>query len=333
VLLRLAAPQPGKGKGRLMPSIALVLGAGGVLGGAYHAGTLAALEHAGWDPRSADLIVGTSAGSVAGSVLRAGLSASDQLARVQGRRLSREGEALVAGAELGPPGEVPVAPAPRSRRPANPALVARAWLPFGGVRPGVALAGAVPRGSFPTEVISAPLDRLLPRWPDAPLWLCSVRLADGVLVVAGRDDVDTTVGQAAAASCAVPGLFEPVRLGGRLHVDGGAHSPTHAAVVAGLGHDLVVVISPMSGTSASLRRFPIGPRPLFARRLGSEVAAVRRAGTPVLTFQPSPSEAAIMRTNPMRRDRAEPVAEAAYAAARDRLAHHSVADRLAVLLA
>jgi NTE family protein len=317
-----------------MPSVALVLGAGGVLGGAYHAGTLAALEHAGWDPRSADLIVGTSAGSLAGAVLRAGLSGRDQLARVLERPLSAEGARLVARAELGPPGQVPIptAPAPRRRGPANPALVARAWLPFGGVRPSVALAGAMPQGSIPTEMISEPLDRLLPSWPSEPLWLCSVRLADGALVVAGRDEVRATVGEAVAASCAVPGLFAPVRLGGRLHVDGGAHSPTNADVVAGLGYDLVVAISPMSGTRESLRRFPIGPRPMFARRLGSEVAAVRRAGTPVLTFQPSPAEAALLRTNPMRRDRAAPVAQAAYDAARSRLADAAVADRLDLLL-
>jgi NTE family protein len=317
-----------------MASVALVLGAGGVLGGAYHAGTLAALEHAGWDPRTADLIVGTSAGSLAGAVLRAGLSGRDQMARVLGRPMSQEGTRLVARAELGPPGQVriPTAPAPRRRGPANPTLVARAWLPFSGVRPGVALAGAVPPGSIPTEMISEPMDRLLPSWPDRPLWLCSVRLADGALVVAGRDPVQASVGEAVAASCAVPGLFAPVRLGGRLHVDGGAHSPTNADVVAGLGHDLVVVISPMSGTRESLRRFPFGPRPMFARRLGSEVAAVRRSGTPVLTFQPSPAEAALLRTNPMRRDRAAPVAQAAYDAARVRLAHHSVADRLDLLL-
>ena len=40
-------------------SVALVLGAGGLVGQAYHAGVLAALEaELGWDPRQADLIVG-----------------------------------------------------------------------------------------------------------------------------------------------------------------------------------------------------------------------------------------------------------------------------------
>jgi len=47
--------------------VGLVLGAGGIAGGAFHAGVLAALEEAtGWDPRRAALVVGTSAGSIAG---------------------------------------------------------------------------------------------------------------------------------------------------------------------------------------------------------------------------------------------------------------------------
>src|SRR4051812_24821483 len=63
-------------------AIGLVLGAGGVVGGAYHAGALAALaEAAGWDARGAEVIAGTSAGSIAGAALRAGLSGADQFAR------------------------------------------------------------------------------------------------------------------------------------------------------------------------------------------------------------------------------------------------------------
>src|SRR3954466_11665172 len=51
----------------------LVLGAGGVVGMSYHAGVLHALaEEGGIDPASADLIVGTSAGSVMGALLRSG---------------------------------------------------------------------------------------------------------------------------------------------------------------------------------------------------------------------------------------------------------------------
>ena len=45
--------------------VGLVLGAGGITGGAWLAGTLSGLAAAtGWEPGSADLIVGTSAGAV-----------------------------------------------------------------------------------------------------------------------------------------------------------------------------------------------------------------------------------------------------------------------------
>ena len=54
--------------------VGLVLGAGGVQGGAWLTGALVALaEETGWDPASADYIVGTSAGSMLGSLLAAGL--------------------------------------------------------------------------------------------------------------------------------------------------------------------------------------------------------------------------------------------------------------------
>jgi predicted acylesterase/phospholipase RssA len=58
--------------------LGLVLGAGGVVGQAYHAGVLAALEHDwGFDTRSVDVVVGTSAGSITGVFLRLGVSAAD----------------------------------------------------------------------------------------------------------------------------------------------------------------------------------------------------------------------------------------------------------------
>src|SRR5258705_3014829 len=56
--------------------VGLVLGAGGVLGGAWLTGGLAALaDETGWDPGAADYIVGTSAGSVIGSLLAGGVPA------------------------------------------------------------------------------------------------------------------------------------------------------------------------------------------------------------------------------------------------------------------
>jgi len=63
---------------------------------AFHAGMLAALaEVTGWDPREAEVVVGTSAGSVVGALLRAGMSAEDHYARLTGAPLSAAGARLV----------------------------------------------------------------------------------------------------------------------------------------------------------------------------------------------------------------------------------------------
>src|SRR6185503_18824364 len=53
--------------------VGLVLGAGGVTGGAWLTGALQALvEETGWDPGSADVVVGTSAGSMIGALIAGG---------------------------------------------------------------------------------------------------------------------------------------------------------------------------------------------------------------------------------------------------------------------
>src|SRR5579871_2461187 len=78
------------------PSIGLVLGAGGVVGQAYQAGVLAALERElHWDPRTATAVVGTSAGSVTGTALRVGVPATDLAASLYGVPTSRRGGAIL----------------------------------------------------------------------------------------------------------------------------------------------------------------------------------------------------------------------------------------------
>ena len=78
----------------------MVLGAGGSVGHAFHVGVLSALaDELGWDARSADLIVGTSAGSVVGAGLRAGLGPLDMRARALGQPLSPAGRRIVQTGE------------------------------------------------------------------------------------------------------------------------------------------------------------------------------------------------------------------------------------------
>ncbi|MCW2679498.1 MAG: Patatin, partial [Frankiales bacterium] len=74
---------------------AVVLGAGGLVGQAFHLGVLVALQEAtGFDARQAQTLVGTSAGSLVAAGLAGGLSAADLRAEVLGDPLSAEGRRI-----------------------------------------------------------------------------------------------------------------------------------------------------------------------------------------------------------------------------------------------
>jgi NTE family protein len=289
--------------------IAVVLSAGGEAGLAFHAGVLSGLaEGIGWDPNGADLLVGTSAGSVAAAALRAGLSPQDMAAMVEGSPLSDKGAALIAPVGDGPP------PHPRPKRrsplawgPAAPRiLLAAARRPWQ-VRPAALMAGLLPEGTVSTSAIRDGVQALLgDTWPTRPLWVCAVRLEDGCPVVFGQDGAPPArIGEAVSASCAIPAYFTPVKIDGVRYVDGGAHSLTHLVQVAGKGLDLVVVIAPMSRTGP--RRFPGSLAGLAAgnavvrevsrAQLGLEALVVRRQGTTVIAFQPTGDDQKAMGTN------------------------------------
>jgi NTE family protein len=328
-----------------MSRIGLVLGAGGVVGHAWHAGTLAALAEAtGWDPRTADLVVGTSAGSGVGATLRGGVSAPDLFARLVGGRLSAEGRQLFE--RVGAPVEIS---SPRSGaggaggtggrlpQPSSPGYLLRSALLPWRTRPGLLLAAVLPEGRIATEAVGSRVRGFhdVP-WPERPLWICAVRLDTGDRVVFGRDpSPNPDVATAVEASSAIPGFFRPVVVDGVRYVDGGAHSPTNADLVAGRHLDLVIVISSMSATRSALRGGPLPvlmARAMHSRALATEVAKVRRGGTPVVVFQPGTDELAAMGVNAMDFRRREPVARAAKASALRRLARADVKEALAAAL-
>ena len=128
-------------------------------------------------------------------------------------------------------------------------------------------------------------------------------------MVFGRDgSPHASVGQAVAASCAIPGVFAPVPIGGGRYVDGGAHSPTNLDVVRGEKLDLVLVSSPMSAAGRGWRLSADLPfRQLCRLQLAREAGAVRRRGTHVITFQPSVEDQAAMGLNAMDPARRGPV--------------------------
>jgi NTE family protein len=296
--------------------IGLVLGAGGVIGGAFHAGVLAGLEEAtGWDPRTAEIIVGTSAGSIAGAVLRAGLSAPDAAARLSGKPLSLAGAALLRSAGL-PPGPPSAAgrPGPRPRwGPSAPQVLLNAARRPWEVRLPAVMAGLIPEGMVPTTVISDSIRAFLgDQWPPQPLWVVAVRLHDAASVVFGRGDSDiptASPADAVAASCAIPGWFAPVRIAGARYVDGGVHSLTNVAQLARADVDLVLVSAPLG------RAGQAGSRPGFRQaaraQLAWEALALRRRGIPVAAFQPTVEDRAVMGPDPMDASRRAPVVEQA----------------------
>ena len=314
--------------------IGLVLGAGGVAGGAFHAGVLSALyEVTGWDPRTAEVIVGTSAGSIAGASLRAGLSAPDLLARSLGRPLSAAGARLMSaiGAPMRPPSFRGTRPGLPSAGELTATLARAAARPFA-ARPAALLAGLLPEGQVASEFIADAMAMLHPHgWPAKPLWVCAVRRSDGVLEVFGRDE-RPRLADAVAASCAIPGFFRPMEIDGEQFIDGGVHSPTNADLLAdgSLALDLVIVSSPMSYTGSRMRMAQ--PSRQWSRLLlDAEALRLRRRRIPVIAFQPTADDVAVMGLNAMDPDRRAQIAEQIHSSTLRRLDRADVRERLAAL--
>ena len=96
------------------------------------------------------------------------------------------------------------------------------------------------------------------------------------------------------ASCAVPWIFAPVRIGGREYVDGGVWSPTNLdAAPAGRGIAVLCLVpTALAGRrSPPLRAF--SPPAVAAETLALRAAAPRCARSP-----PTPRSAAVMGAQP-----------------------------------
>jgi len=315
-----------------VPRIAVVLGAGGTVGHGYHAGVLGALADHGWDAGRADLLVGTSAGSLVSSLLRAGMPASDLANRATGAPLSAAGAGVVRRAALAAPGRRAMPPRQRpSGRASSPARLARAFGAPWAVSPGSLAAALLPAGRIPTEQIGAPFKALFgASWPAQPLWVVAVELDTGRRVVFGRERTDgVSVGDAVRASCAIPAFFEPIEIDGQRYVDGGVHSTTNADLVAEQLPDLVLISAPMSASRGATGLAPDLPMRQFARlSLGREVAGLRARGIPVVTFQPSAADLAVMRGDSLDPAKLAPVCTQVRASTNRRLARPEFTARL-----
>lgn len=206
-------------------STALVLGGGGITGIAWELGILAGLAEAGVDLTDADVVVGTSAGSVVGAQVTNGVPLADLYAAQLeppdaelGGRMSR-----IAALQLVPPYLLPGSGREKLARVGRVAMAAHS--------PGSADRERVIRSRLPVH-----------DWPDRDLRVTAVDTDSGELTVFTRDrGVDLVA--AVAASCAVPTVWPPVEIGGRTYMDGGMRSTANVDVVRDA--ERIVVLAPL----------------------------------------------------------------------------------------
>lgn len=275
----------------------LVLGAGGQVGEAFHRGVLRAMIDLGFDPRRADVVVGTSAGSMVASSLR------------------RHAQPYGSDAEV----DATATPRlrPRSSRSSALGLIRRPRQALNALL----LAPEFTSGRQSLDFLRHGLAGKHQRWPAAEMYIVAVRRHDGRRVVFGAPgEPHPDVGAAVAASCAIPAYFKPITIDGVAYVDGGLHSPTNADVLAGKGLDVVIVSSPMSMQPRSVgRRWDLPLRMLFHGYLVEEMWVLRRRQTRVVTIEPDRAVLAVMGFNMMDGRRIDEIEERAYELARLRL--------------
>lgn len=297
------------------PRRGLVLGAGGVLGFSWAVGALTALEQSsGIDTREAEALVGTSAGSVTAALLGSGVAVETMLRHQQG--VVVEGDPRIEyDYESDSGGALPPPPKPF---PGSAGLLVRNLLHPRRVTPMALLSGALPAGRGTIGPVGNMVEKVVPsgEWaPHPATWIVAMDYHSGRRVPFGRSDSPTAgLSEAVMASCAIPGWYAPVEIGGRRYVDGGACSATSLDLLAPLGLDEVVVVAPMASyrtdsPSSVAGRLERRFRGLVTKRLEREAEKVRRAGTKVTILAPGPEDLEAIGSNLMDHRRRERVLE------------------------
>ena len=242
-------------RSRRRPSkVALVCAGGGLTGALYEIGALRALDELVDRPLGdLDLYVGVSGGALVSSLLASGITPSEMYDAVTSP----------SGGPLG----VPDAPLYRlglgdfltaSRR--APALLRRATkAALRGETSRLAdillsLFELLPAGILDNSGLQEYVEALIrarggtDRFDDLrrPLLVVAVDLDDGEAIAFGdRAHRDVTVSRAVQASTALPGLYRPVRIGGRDYIDGGVKKTAHIHLAIEQGADLVLCVNPI----------------------------------------------------------------------------------------
>lgn len=303
--------------------VGLVLGAGGVVGASWLIGAVEALNaETGWNPREAEHIVGTSAGSVIGSLCAAGIDPElmATIARDQSGEMA-EVEEMAEAADRSVGTEYRFAFDLPPIGPGSWRMAVSTLLHPTRHAPAAMLSGWLPRGFIRTEPIRRLVERhVTQQWPEHPnLWVVACDYTDGRRVAFGRDDAPPArIGEAVAASCAIPAFYHPVKVAGRRYVDGGVCSMSNLDLLAGRGLDLVICLNPMSSraeprANGPAQRLAALVRAGSGRRLGHEARKLREEGTRVVLIQPTAEDLEVMGLNFMARNRRTEVMEQARA--------------------
>ena len=141
--------------------------------------------------------------------------------------------------------------------------------------------------------------------PHPGLWVVACDYATGRRVAFGRPGAPPAeLADAVAASCAIPGFYRPVEIGGRRYVDGGMYSTSNLDLLRDEGLDLVICLNPTSSLHPIRAVDPrewgsLVFRRASGRRLGSEAKKLRARGTPVVLVQPTGEDLRTMSRNLM----------------------------------
>ena len=261
---------------------ALVLGGGGLSGIAWETGILAGLAAGGADVTAADYVLGTSAGATVTAQIGSGLPVAVLFDRqtvpaLQSAELTpdlgRVVELMESWEKL--PLEFPD-PA-ELRRVIGQRALAVQTVPEAERR--AVIAGRLPQHS----------------WPSRKLAVVAVEAHTGDVRVFDKDSGADLV-DAVTASCAIPGIWPPVTIGGGRYIDGGTRSVVNADLAA--GYLRILILAPMADPS-----------------LDEQVAALMAAAdeVQVQVITPDDESTAAIGLNPLDPAIRAPVARAGYA--------------------
>ncbi len=294
--------------------LGLVLGGGGLVGMGYHAGALQALDDVGLDVGAADLMVGTSAGSVMAAYMAAGWKPTDFFDYAHGRHPDVQKDPEDPKEQMRRVfTPLSHSAAERVRRSVGSMFAVASSRGYvrrlGGGEPGRNLRRAFPAGLYSTEETRRRLHEDLPQeWPERSLYLCAVDLYSGERIAFGHPAApEASLPDAVLASTSIPGVFPPVRIGDRRYVDGGVASATSLDLATDHGCDLILCIAPLGYRTDGITTArdpkmwaPMLVRSMFARSLRREVLSARERGCQVLVVRPWMSNLKMHGTNSMR---------------------------------